>query len=233
VLLLKVVSKRSSGSEELAAEIGRANEVLSSAIQSSIGVSSTPAEALLTISDNPWREISRVAKHHNCHGLVLGVNRIDIASTQPLLNQVEGDIALLTAPLDWHVENVRRVLVPVGGKAYHDPLRARVLGTLLRTGLDEVCFLSVLSPLVSPSQLRETEKMLAQHAQDEAGGVGNSQVLRSELPIESIVSTAEKYDLLILGLSRSKQGEIRFGDIISTVARDAQCATLIIGRRSS
>ena len=233
VMLLKVASKSAGSSPELLTEeIAKANEVLTSAIIASTSCAAAPAEALLTLSDSPWREISRVAKHHHCHGLVLGVNRVDITSTEPLINQVSGDIAVLAAPLQWHLPAVRRVLVPVGGRAYHDSLRARVLGTLSRTGLDEVCFVSVLPHDVSPARLRDCEKMLRTHAQDEAGGVGKSLVLRGDSPIAEIINTASEYDLLILGLSRTSQGEIRFGEITATSSREAPCATLIIGRRS-
>jgi nucleotide-binding universal stress UspA family protein len=231
VLLLKVVN-RSAGDtkEELEEEVRKANEVLNSAILASAACASRPAQALLSLSDSPWREISRVAKQYRCQGLVLGVNRFDASPLESLLRQLDGDVALLSAPEGWDLAQVRRVLVPVGGRSYHDPLRARVLGTLLRTGLDEVCLMRVLPPGCSPSVIKEAEKKLKIRAQDEARGIGRTLIVESEEPAHAVVECAADFDLLLLGLSRTTAGEIEFGSVVRAIASEASCATLIVGR---
>ena len=233
VMLLRVVKSEAENESVLKEEIRNAHEVLDAALIASNTFSNSPAEALLTLSNSPWREISRVAKQHQCKSMVLGVNRFEAYSLKPLLQQLEGDVAILSAPKEWTLADTKKILVPVGGKAHHDLLRAGLLGTLMRSSsLEEICFFSVIPENASRSKEKDTLKRLTARTQDEAKGIGSSLVIRSNEPGESILETSANYDMLLLGLTLMKQGQIDFSPLSVKLAKEAQCATLIIGRAS-
>lgn len=228
VLVLRVV--RSSTAEgSVDQEIEKATQVLHASLAASMQVSSSPAEAMLTISDNPWREINRVAVDHSCHSLVLGVNRLDVSPLENLFDKLEGDVALLCAPPGWSVDSVKKILVPVGGKHYHDTLRAKVLGTIARSSVEEICMASVVSPQMDTASRRRVEKELADRAQDEGVGVGVARLIESSDAAAAVIDESAGYDLLLVGLTRKRGGALSFGNFVSSIAKEARCAVLIIG----
>jgi amino acid permease len=123
-----------------------------SALQANLFAASRAAgmspEALTTMAPRPWPEITRVCKTHRCESLLLGLSDLSQDSkSSPLdefMSSVTCDIVVLRAPVGWQLQQVQRLLVPIGGVAGHDQLRARLLGSLFRTGQREVTFLRVL-----------------------------------------------------------------------------------------
>lgn len=185
----------------------------------------------MTISKNPWREIQRVAKRHSCRSLVLGVNKLDAHSLSPLLNQFEGDIAILNSKENLSLPEIKRILVPVGGNISHDSLRAKVLGTIMRNSkLEDICYLTVVKDCLSRKKTERLEKKLKEKIEDEAGGLGRVKIAYSDNPIESIAQESKDYQLSLLGLSILKDRNVAFNDFSIELLKNIQCSTLIIGR---
>jgi len=231
VLLLRVVNSGKRVSKEgLEGELEKAGQVVNQALHASLNEGGPAASALITVAKNPWREIRRVARQHNCRSLVLGVNKFDAHSLEPLLHVIEGDVALLSSPPNWRMRNITRVLVPIAGKTFHDSLRARVLGTILRVAkVEEVRFISIIPP--SSSKLTEIRlrNNLDHHINDEAPNIGSVEILRSTNPKGEIVEMSKHFDLLVLGLSMNNKGEMEFGPLAQAIAKKATTACLLLG----
>ena len=88
---------------------------------------------------------------------------------------------------------------------------------------------SVLPTQTDAPTKRRVKKELSVRAQDEGVGVGSARVIESDDSISAIVAESENYDLLVIGLTRNHTGGLSFGNFVSTVAKDAKCACLIIG----
>ncbi|MEM9187729.1 MAG: amino acid permease [Myxococcota bacterium] len=204
--------------------------VLKGALSESIREGQAP-EALVTIASSPMREIERVARTHTCDTLLLGLSGragTDAQSAlETLINKVPSNVAVLTAPEEWSIESVRRILVPVGGRGRHHELRARLLGSLWRTGDREVTFLAVLQADASDRELESAKKSLAQFAAEEVPGKAVACVVRSDDVAGAVSEEAKQHDLTVLGL-QEQGGRRFFGAISLKIARETSCATVLI-----
>ncbi len=235
VLLLSVVSP--PGDDWDGAPPGQllsAQEVVHEALMESFRGRIAP-EVMLTVSDRPWREIARVARAHQCESLMLGLSNLAEQLQSPalerLISDVDTDVTILHAPEDWDLEDVRRILVPLGGRGGQDVLRARLLGSVGRVGQREVQFLRVLRPGASAVEHEDAQDDLLRLAEEEAPGFGTAVVVRSDDPGGAIVEAASGCDLVILGVQRLGRRRKAFGPIALRIARDAPCATILVSRR--
>jgi amino acid transporter len=134
---------------DIAVRLADAQEVVRNALTASYATGQTP-EALITAAPEPWAEIRRVARAYDCECLLLGLPRLaqhpDVSRVEQLINEVDCDVAILCAPPDWQLAQARRILVPIGGRGEQHELRARLLGSIVRTAPREVTFLRVLPP---------------------------------------------------------------------------------------
>lgn len=229
VLLLTVVHPETTDGP---GALSDAHEVLGEAIGWSLAAGQTP-EALLTIAPEPWPEIARVAGSHRCEALVLGLSRLDSVihdgALERLLNEVDADVGILSAPPDWRLEAARTVLVPVGGRGRHDELRARVLGSLLRTAQREVTFLRVLRTGASEDEIREAEYGLAKLA--DTMGSPNTELRIAEDVVAEVLLAAADADLVLLGLRREGRRRL-FSEVSLRIAGATPGATLMLSRGS-
>jgi len=232
VLLLNVMAKPSQVDKSPPPNLLRASEVLAEAVTRALGRGHSP-EALLTIADSPWAEIERVSRARQCEAVLLGLTRLDdertLSELERLLSKVDSDVAVLDAPPGFELTNVTRVLVPVGGRGRQHELRARLLGSLRRSGRRDVEFLQVLPESASDSEVALAERALLQLARDEAGGAPRVRVLRSGDGRGAVVEAARDADLLLLGLPRAR-GKAFFGEFALGVARSAPSATLLLSQ---
>ena len=145
VLLLSVVATPEEGwhEEEPPHTLRDTQTVLREAVTASFASGMEP-EALMTIAPQPWPEIVRVSRAHRCESLLLGLSDVNSAHLEELISSVACDVVVLHAPPGWHLKNIHRVLVPTRSLGAHDKFRARLLGSLCRTGKREVTFLQVL-----------------------------------------------------------------------------------------
>jgi amino acid transporter len=228
VLLLSVVRPTNTTHE-----LANAQAVLRESLAASFAEGLYP-EALTTVADEPWREIARVTQTYRCESLLLGLSRLEALGTEPkldeLLSEVDNDVVVLRARPGWHLEQVRRVLVPVGGRGDQDLLRARLLGSLSRTGKREITFLRVLPQRVTGQSYLRAKRKLEHLADDEAPGA-RVRLARSDDPIAKVAQHAEAADLVVLGLQRLDRHRKTLGEFALELSRRSDKALVMISRR--
>ncbi|MCA9970507.1 MAG: universal stress protein, partial [Anaerolineales bacterium] len=236
VLLLSIVSPPAAGGADgLPDRLANAQQVLQQALQAALQRGMAP-EALTTIAAAPWPEIARVAQVHACESLLLGLSQLADAQTTPrlaqLANEVASDVIVLRPPFTgWDITQVRRVLVPVGGQSAHDALRARLLSSLWRAAQPQITFLQIVPPETPPEARQKTAAALLRYAREEVPGEPAAQVVAATNVTETVTAHAREADLVILGLQRAGRRQRVFGDVTLRVARDTDCALILISRR--
>jgi hypothetical protein len=232
VLLLTVVNPDATenGTDPVAA----GQEVLGRAIRASLEIGHRP-EALLSVASDPWKEISRVASEHGCGGLLLGradseqIDEASLARLENVMNDVDCDVSFLQTPPGWALKNVRRVLVPIGGRSRHQVLRIRLLGSLARGTDLHVVWIRVMPPDATDAAVAAARRDLEEHAQDTARTEATVIVERSADYVNTVAEHSGSCDLLVLGLDRDG-GRRVFGAAAPKIALAAKCATIIISR---
>lgn len=237
ILLFSVVSidKDWSSDVSLPKPLADAQRVLKQALLTSYACGIYP-EALVTMAEKPWSEISRVASTHRCESLLLGLTdlkeKVMGAQLEKLMSVVDCDVIILRAPKDWHMKDVRKILVPVRGRSEHNILRARLLTSLCRTGQHEVTFLRIVPKHTSIKNCKKMSKELLNLAEDEVRGVyPKVEIVRSDVAEDELIKYANANDLIILGLQRSGIRRKYFGEITLKIARNTQGAVIMISRK--
>ncbi len=214
--------------------IRHAQRVLGDTLTASVKSGQFP-EALATVAADPWREISRIAREHRCESMLLGFTEMKGDAVQtplgPLLSKVACDVVVLRAQPDWRLADVRRILVPIGGRGWHDRLRARLLGSLFRTGGRDVLFLRVLPQGRPAQELARARRELARIADREAPGRSRIEVVEADDVVPAILEHAAEADMVILGVERANRRQRAFGQITLRIARETSTPVLIISCR--
>lgn len=191
-------------------------------------------EALITTASAPWTEIERIAREHRCESLLLGINdsSLEVSDThlEHLAHRVDCDVAILRAPDDWRLDDVRRILVPVGGRGGQHVLRARILGSLFRAAPREVTLLRVVPENASDREVNAARREVDSRAAETVPHDHRIEITKSDDAAAAIIQEAEDYDLVILGLQgRGRRAE--FGVFATQVAQSSACATLMLNAR--
>mgnify|MGYP001819375992 FL=1 len=236
VLLLSVVRPPEEwAGDDLPPQLVDAQSILGGALSTALEADLRP-EALITVSDEPWGEITRVAERYRCDSMVLGVGYLGTSlMTGPLdklMSRVEGDVVILRAATDWKLDQVRKVLVPAGGRRDQSAVRARLIGNLCRASAREVTYLRVLPTATDSAAERRTSRDLRKLAKDEAPGVSTASVILRDDMITEVVERAAECDLLILGLQRLGRRRKVFGKTVIEIAQKTTCPLVMISRRS-
>lgn len=232
VLLLSVI--RNDG-DDPTPELKNTQAALGQTLSASMKQDMYP-EALATIAADPWPEIARVANTRDCQSLLLGMSRLDEKSPtaghlERLMSAVDSDVVVLRAGAEWKLADARRILVPVGGKGYQDELRARMLGSLSRTGEREVTYMRVLTKGVSEAEYHRIERELKRFAQGEAPGFNRVLLVRSENALDEVIRETEQSDLTIIGVQRLGRRKKLFGNFAMQVVQRTTKAVMLISRR--
>ncbi len=235
VLLLSVVEAREGWQpREDSQPLTRVQDVLGKALAASVEADFYP-EALTTIAGDPWQEIARVAKTHRCESLLLGLSRLEEETVDTpldvLMSQTDSDVVVLRAPQDWKPADVRRILVPIGGRGGHDRLRARLLGSLFRTGERIVTFLRVMAENTAEKDERRARAELLQLGRDEVRGNFEVEIVLSDRVANAVAEQAAQSDLVVLGVQRLARSRKSFGSLTLQVARQTTCPLIMISRR--
>ena len=236
VLLLSVVRPPEEWvSGDSPPQLTDAQTILGGALSTAFGADLRP-EALITVSNDPWAEITRIAERYRCDSLVLGVGYLGeslmAGPLEELMSRVEGDVVILRAPSDWKLDQVRKVLVPAGGRRDQSAVRARLIGNLCRAGARNVSYLRVLPTATDPTAERLVRRELHRLARDEAPGVNTASVTLRDDMVTEIVERSAESDLLILGLQRLGRRRKVFGKTVLEIAQKTTCPLLMISRRS-
>ncbi len=219
---------------ELPEELQNMTRVLGEAVNESF-VGGLAPEAMLTVSSNHWSEIRRVARLHRCETLLLGFRNTLDKTREPgfddLVTDVPSDIVLLRTPPGWKYLDTRRVLVPLGGRGMHSPLRARMLGSLRREVELETTYLRLLDGSATESEIRQAERHVRMRADDEMNGAARAGVERCAHPAEEIIARSKDFDLIILGLQQSAERRRTVSDFALRIAAGTECAVMVIGQK--
>lgn len=210
-----------------------AQAVLGEALRVS-AVTGVYPETLATVAEEPWREISRVARAHRCETLLMGLSRIDENTVgtplEKLTDRVDCDVVVMRAERDWTLPDDARILVPTAGRGGHDHLLARLLGSLTRTSQRHVTFLRVAPASTPDSQCRVLTRQLEKFAGVLCQGQSDAELVRDDQPVEVIVERARSYDLLVLGVQRTADRRKLFGPFVLSIARRTTCPILAVCR---
>jgi hypothetical protein len=235
VLLLSVVLSKSGDSTDREQDlIVNSQKVLKEAISASLDIGLSP-EALITIAERPWPEIIRVSETHGCESLLLGLTQFTDSETEKnletLLNSVDSDVVILRAPQNWQMFDVKRVLVPVGGRGSHGELLARILGSICRSGNPEITFLRVLPEDADWKTYDRARRELFLYAADQAvKGEIKIQVDKSNDIAGRIIERVTGSDLAILGIQRLGRRQKFLGELTLRIARDTDRPLLMISK---
>ena len=235
IQLLSVVGTGSTGSSDrLDSEVSRAQSVLGIALNAALAADLRP-EALVTLHDDKWSEIARVAQRTRCESLLLGVGHLDgalmVGPLGHLIEEVEADVVILRAPSDWRPDAVERILIPSRLGREQSPIRARLLGSLGRTSTRDVTYLGVLPEATDVATAKAAERSLRRLANDEVVGQSHAEVILSDDVFTSVVDRAAQADLLILGLNPAGRNTGVFGDLMLRIAQGTSCPLVMISQR--
>lgn len=192
-------------------------------------------EMLLTVADEPWSEIARVARSHRCECLLLGLSSLEdprgVARLDALLNDVDCDVMVLRAPSGWSPQSATRIVAAIGGRGGHDDVRARLLGSLGRGRERELVFVQIVAASTPTAKRRQLERQLHVFAEEETHGHPRAEVLAHDDVVAALTGFVGQSDLLILGLQQHR-GQRLFGELAVRVARGTEAAILMISRRA-
>jgi amino acid transporter/nucleotide-binding universal stress UspA family protein len=235
VQLLSVVRASKEKDDGLPERIGDAQLILGGALTAAVSVGIQP-EAVITVADDPWEEITRLAQRSGCEKVVLGVGTLGrsmmAGPLERLIGRVDADVVVIRAPDDWDPDMAHSILVPSRGGRAHSPIRARVVGSLCHEAPRDVTYLGVMPERTSDSEMKRAEGELKRLARDEARGAGVAVVARSDDYVAEIVWRAARCDLMILGLSRSDRRRRVFGERALEIAEATDCPLLMISQNN-
>ena len=236
IQLLSVVRIHPDGVPEgtSTARLEDAQAVLGAALGTALSANLRP-EALITLSDDPWREIARVAEHSRCGTVILGVGRLDRSvmsgPLERLMGRIDADVVILRAPSAWRPDQADRILVPSRGGRDQSPVRARLLGSLCRSGQRDVEFLTVLPTRVDDTSAKRAALQVQKVAQDETPGAGHATVLISDDLVDTVVKHSADCDLLVVGVQRDGRRAV-FSDVILGIAEATECPLILISQKA-
>ncbi len=232
ILLLSVIETGAGGPSPDHPALRDAPAILAEALRRSFERSATP-ETLFTIAPDAWQEIRRVAREQRCETVLLGSPRLQEprvgAHAQELMAQLDTDVVIVRAPHRWRVNEVRRILVPTGGRRDHSRLRTRLLASLTRTGGCRLCYLHALPRDATAEQLRRAERELRALAEDEAEDTFQILVETGESPLDVILRHADDCDLVVMGVRREGPRRRTLEGLPAAVIRRSEVPLVLIG----
>lgn len=232
VLLLSVVPLPENWNKgDYPTELVNSQKVLKEALSASFTEGLSP-EALTTVATDVWDEIRRVSKEYHCSSLLLGLTNlsedVEGVNLEKLISSGECDVVVLRAHPGWHLSDVKKILVPVGGKGRHGELLARLLGSFCRTGNPEIDFIKVVPENTDWYQREKARDDLFSLAQDQVVGSNfRVRVIESNDPVDEIIKQSLDSDLVVLGLRRIGKRSA-FGDLALNIAKNTSCPLILI-----
>jgi hypothetical protein len=210
------------------------SQVLGEGVNESFSSGLAP-EAMLTVADNRWNEVDRVARLHKCESILLGFRSIVDQAREPgfneLVTDVGCDVVLLRFPSGWKFLATRRILIPIGGRGMHSPLRARLLGTLRRQVQLEAAYVCLVSETTPKEEVRSLRRLVNIRAEDEMGGQATTLVEVCNDPAADLIQRSRDYDMLIVGLQQTHDRRRAMGDFTLRIAGATDCGLIVIGQK--
>ncbi|MHC4817195.1 MAG: amino acid permease [Planctomycetota bacterium] len=184
-------------------------------------------EGVVLLATDVTDAIAGIATERRPETILLGMSSLSEASGTALLDRIiartTSDVVVLKAPPEWSLDAVRKILIPVAGETPHDPLRARMLGTMLQDENRSAALLRVLSP---GGDVERAERHLLVQADDLGLQAESCIVEESKDPVGTIVHYSESADLIVLGLGRHRL----IGKFARAVVEGASCPVIAIAQ---
>ncbi|MHC4959216.1 MAG: amino acid permease [Planctomycetota bacterium] len=234
-VLTLTVARRGPGddAEEAVRAYGHSEAVLRHAAETSARLE-RPFEGVVVIASDIGRTIANAVAVRHPETVLLGVSDKTRPDRYELLERIiartPAEVAVLHAPPQWNLDGVRRILVPVARGTPHDPLRARVLGMLMRDNEREAMVMHVLAAHEDRNEARD-----ALHEQaDDLGLPADSCILdKGNDAAEAIIRRSAEADLLIIGFGAVGGRRRLFRPFAQRIIGDAQCPVLAIAHARS
>lgn len=193
-------------------------------------------DTLITIAEEPWTEMARVAKLHRCKSILIGLSNITEPkirkNIEKLVHSVECDVVIFRQPFSgWEISNVKKILVPVAGFSEHDLLRARILASLWRENHPMVSFVQILPANTSKEVVAKSRKKLHSFASQIIPEKVDTRVYLDDQPQELLISLSNNSDLVIVGLSKPGPNIPVLGNLSVALAKDTSCGLIFISRK--
>jgi basic amino acid/polyamine antiporter, APA family len=186
-------------------------------------------EGAVLLAPDVTDAIARVAAERHPETVLVGMSNMGEGGGSDLLSEIlartTADVVVLNAPPAWTLDGVERILVPVAGRAPHDPLRARLLGSLLREGGRTATLLRILR---GDEDRAAAERDLRHRAEDLGLPFDACRIESQVDPIEAITRHSATADLLLLGFgSRTGRRRLVGGFALRLVAA-SKCPVVAI-----
>jgi APA family basic amino acid/polyamine antiporter len=236
ILLFSVVPSPDDVTEEELPALRDAEAILGESLRRTFE-RAIPAETLFTVASDPWPEIARVARLHRCETVLLGAPHLPARGVERRLEELiaalDSDVVVVRAPRRWRIADVRRVLVPLGGRGDHSRLRARLLASLIRSADCAITFLRTVPPEATPEQRRRAEREVRALVRDEAEGHYEVRVEEAAEPREAIVRNAAESDLVLLGMEPGRAPSRALGALALALAGETDTPLILLGSRET
>jgi len=234
VLLLSIV-KPTDEIEDIDKRLDANKKAVQQALRASM-ISGLKPDALTTFATEPWQEIERVVKIHQCRSMLLGLSSFSDMQTssnlEKLVKRVSCDVVVFRQPHSgWKITEAKRVLVPVGGFSDHDALRARVLGSLWRASQPEIVFVQIMPEHTSETDKLKSEARLHRFASRIIPGDTTQEVILCDDVPTKLISLASESDLLILGLGKPGPTNTTFGNLPIRIAKETKIGLIYISHK--
>jgi amino acid transporter len=205
---------------------GQAEHAVSRAVAAAC-VLGRPFEGVVLLATDVTDAIAAIATERRPETILLGMSSLSEASGTALLDRIiartTADVVVLKAPPEWSLDAVRKILIPVAGETPHDPLRARLISTMLQDERRSAALLRVLSP---GGDVERAQRHLLVQADDLGLQAESCIVEESKDPVATIVHYSESADLIVLGLGRHRL----IGKFARAVAGGAACPVIAIAQ---
>ncbi|MCH8558945.1 MAG: amino acid permease [Balneolia bacterium] len=234
VLLLSIVTP-GKDREDIILRLDNNRKAMQQALMASFDSGLRP-DALTTIANEPWEEIERVVKVHNCRSMLLGLSSFsELQTTQnleKLVKKVKCDVVVFRQPYSgWKITEVKKVLIPVAGQASHDRLRARIAATLWRTIQPEITFLNILPPGTTETRREAIRKNLDRFAGRIIPGQTQTLLVETDDVKGELIRQTKEHDLVIMGLGKPGPEQRAFGPIPIALAEETDTALIFISNQ--
>lgn len=232
VLALAVASHQGElpDAEEGLVAYERCQEALRKAVVASCRAQRT-FEAVVMLAADVAKTISKVAAERQPEVVLVGMSRLDAESggsrlIERLVVRSNADLVVVEAPPSWGPSGLKKILVPIGGRTSHDPLRARLLGVLTRESEHEV---EVQFLRVVRDEAEQPRALMQLHdlAQDLGRSPEDCRVQVSQDAGGAIIAAAESADLIVMGLT-AQAGKPLIGPFVERLAGEASCPLIAI-----
>lgn len=208
----------------------RAESVVSYAVSTACRMGKSFEGAVL-LAPEVTDAIARVAAELHPETVLVGMANMGEAGGMDLLSEIlartTADVVVLNALPAWSLDGVTRILVPVAGGTPHDPLRARLIGSLMRHGKRSVRLLRILR---KGEDRATAERELHRRAEDLGVPQGDCCVEADDGqdPIAIIERHSAEADLMLMGFGTRSGRRRLIGGFALRVVAASKCPVVAL-----